>query len=79
MMIELQEYGKGAVNELKKSTKHAVRCSCSKHILNTSITSPSKLISCHNASGTMRKVITFANASPKRHDVFKKELGPEGQ
>ncbi|CAG9839152.1 unnamed protein product [Diabrotica balteata] len=54
---------KSDVNEFKKSAKHAMRCPCSNHILNNSLASSSKVISCRNASGTMRKVVAFANIS----------------
>lgn len=66
---------KGAVQELTKIAIHAKRCSCNNHVLNNSLARSSKVVSCRNTSGTMRKVIAFANASAKRHEIFKKELG----
>lgn len=66
---------KGAIQELKKTALNAQRCPCNNHILNNSLANSSKVVSCRNASGTMKKIVAFANASPKRHDVFKRELG----
>lgn len=65
----------GAVQELKKKAKHAQRCPCLNHILNNSLCSSSKVAPCRNASGTMTKVVVFANASSKRNEVFKNHLG----
>ncbi|GBP23684.1 52 kDa repressor of the inhibitor of the protein kinase [Eumeta japonica] len=66
---------KGAVQELMKKAIHAKRCPCNNHVLNNSLARSSKIVSCRNTSGTMRKVVAFANASAKRHDIFKIELG----
>ncbi|XP_064214539.1 52 kDa repressor of the inhibitor of the protein kinase isoform X1 [Tribolium castaneum] len=66
---------KGAVQELTKIAIHAKRCPCNNHVLNNSLARSSKVVSCRNTSGTMRKVVAFANASAKRHEIFKKELG----
>lgn len=66
---------KGAVQELSKTAVHAKRCPCSNHILNNSLAMSSKVTSCRNTSGTMRKVVAFANASAKRHQIFERELG----
>lgn len=65
---------KGAVQEIIKVAKHAKRCHCNNHILNNSLLRISSVANCRNASGTMGSVISFANASAKRHDVFKKHL-----
>ncbi|XP_037876693.2 52 kDa repressor of the inhibitor of the protein kinase [Bombyx mori] len=66
---------KGAVQELMKIAIHAKRCPCNNHVLNNSLARSSKVVSCRNTSGTMRKVVAFANASAKRHEIFKIELG----
>lgn len=70
---------KGAVQELMKKAIHAKRCPCSNHILNNSLATSSKVVSCRNTSGTMRKVVAFANASAKRHQIFEQELGVKMQ
>lgn len=66
---------KGAVQELKKVAKHAQRCPCNNHILNNSLAKSCKVVACRNASATMRTIVAFANASPKRHTIFKREMG----
>lgn len=65
----------GAVQELIKVAIHAKRCPCNNHVLNNSLARSSNVTNCRNASATMRTVVTFANGSAKRHDVFKKHLG----
>lgn len=66
---------KGACHELMKVAIHARRCPCNNHVLNNSLLKSSNVTSCRNASGTMKTIVAFANASAKRHSVFKKELG----
>ncbi|XP_026482791.1 52 kDa repressor of the inhibitor of the protein kinase-like [Ctenocephalides felis] len=66
---------KGAVQELMKIAIHAKRCPCNNHVLNNALAKSSKLVSCRNTSGIMKKVVAFANASAKRHAIFKLELG----
>jgi hypothetical protein len=66
---------KGAVQELIKKAIYAKRCPCSNHILNNSLAKSSKVSFCRNASATMSKIVAFANASAKRHVVFKEEFG----
>lgn len=66
---------KGAVQELIKKANHAKRCPCSNHALNNSLAKSSNVASCRNTTGTMKKVVAFANASAKRHRVFSEELG----
>jgi hypothetical protein len=65
---------KGAVHKLSKKAINAKHCSCNNHILNNSFSKSSKVTSCRNASGTMRKVVAFANVSAKQHKVFEEEL-----
>lgn len=36
------------------------RCSCNNHVPNNSLARSSKVVSCRNTSGTMRKVVAFA-------------------
>ncbi|KAJ8870739.1 hypothetical protein PR048_027038 [Dryococelus australis] len=57
---------KGAIQELKKITTHAQRCPCNNHTLNNSLANTLKVVSCRNTSGTINKIVSFANASPKR-------------
>ncbi|XP_043469664.1 uncharacterized protein LOC122503255 [Leptopilina heterotoma] len=66
---------KGAVHELRKKAKHAKRSPCNNHVLNNSLGNSVKVVSCRNTSATMRKVVAFANASAKRHEVFIEEVG----
>lgn len=66
---------KGAVQELIKTAIHAKRCPCSNHILNNSLARSSSVALCRNATATMKKVVTFANASAKRRNVFLEGLG----
>lgn len=65
---------KGAVVELMKTMKNARRCPCTNHMLNNSLSKTSSVMPCRNATGTVKKVIAFANASAKRQAVFKKHL-----
>lgn len=65
---------KGTVHELSKKGINAKRCPCNNYILNNSLTKPSRVTSCRNASATMREVIAFVNISAKRHKVFEDEL-----
>lgn len=65
----------GAVQEILKSTPNARRCPCANHMLNNSLAKTSKVVACRNTTGTMKKVIAFANSSAKRHNFFKEELG----
>lgn len=48
---------KGAVHKLSKKAINAKHCPCNNHILNNSFSKSSKVTSCRNASGTMRKVV----------------------
>ena len=66
---------KDAVQELIKTFPNARRTPCSRHILNNSLAQSNKVMPCRNATGTMKKVIAFSNASTKRFDVFKQHLG----
>lgn len=65
---------KGAVQELSKKAIHAKRCPCNNHALNNSLAKSSNVTSCRNTTGTMKKIVAFANASAKRHRVFSEEL-----
>ncbi|CAH1098925.1 unnamed protein product [Psylliodes chrysocephalus] len=64
----------GGCKRVIKKAVHAKRCSCSNHVLNNSLAMSSKVTSCRNTSSTMRKVVAFANASAKRHQIFEREL-----
>ncbi|CAH1113914.1 unnamed protein product [Psylliodes chrysocephalus] len=75
---QLLGYGfrdKGGCKRVIKKAVHAKRYPCSNHVLNNSLAMSSKVTSCHNTSSTMRKVVAFANASAKRHQIFERELG----
>lgn len=65
---------KGAAKVLIEKAIYAKRCPCSNHILNNSLAKCSTVNSCKNTTATMKKVISFANASAKRQLVFKEEL-----
>lgn len=65
---------KGAVQELMKKAIYAKRCPCTNHILNNSLAKSSKVPLCRNAAATMKKIVSFANASAKRHRVFEAEF-----
>ncbi|CAG9822169.1 unnamed protein product [Phaedon cochleariae] len=61
---------KGAVKELQQELKNALKCPCSNHALNLSISKSSNVQSIRNATGIMKEVITFFNSSSKRHSVL---------
>lgn len=65
---------KGAAHILMKKAIHAKWCPCSNHVLNNSLARSTNVKACMNATATMKKVISFANVSAKRHAVFKEEL-----
>lgn len=59
----------GAVYELSKKATNAKRCSWNNYILKNLLAKFSNVTFCSNASTTMRKVVTFANTSVKRHEM----------
>ncbi|EFA06509.1 52 kDa repressor of the inhibitor of the protein kinase-like Protein [Tribolium castaneum] len=61
----------GAVTNLQKSLKNAVRCPCYNHSLNLSISKSSSVQAVRNAMGTLKDVVSFINASAKRNNVLK--------
>lgn len=65
---------KGAVHNLIKKVSNNKYCSCNNYILNNLLAKFLKVTSCHNAFVIMRKVVSFSNASKKRHTVFEEEL-----
>ena len=67
----------GAIQEIQKVAVHAVRCPCFNHSLNLSISKTSTVQSVRNTTGTMREVIAFFTASPKRNAVLKLQLGKQ--
>ncbi|CAN8006383.1 unnamed protein product, partial [Ixodes pacificus] len=67
----------GAIQEIQKVAVHAVRCPCFNHSLNLSLSKTSTLQSVRNTIGTMREVIAFFTASPRRNAVLKLQLGEQ--
>lgn len=65
---------KGAVVELQKSLKNAIKCPCYSHALNLSLSKSSSVQDIRNAIGTMKEIINFFNVSPKRNKVLKQIL-----
>lgn len=65
----------GAVNEIQKEAKNAVRCPCYNHALNLSISKSSCVQSVRNSIGVMKHTISFFRASAKRNIVLKNVLG----
>lgn len=65
----------GAVTEILKQCTNAVRCPCYNHALNNSLAQSSKIVSVRNTIGTLKEIISFFNASAKRHLVLKNILG----
>lgn len=62
---------KGAVSEIQKILKNAIKCPCYNHSLNLSISKTSNVQSIRNAVGTIKETIAFFNSSAKRNKVLK--------
>ncbi|KAG5889122.1 hypothetical protein JTB14_034179 [Gonioctena quinquepunctata] len=67
----------GAVQEVQKKMKIAVRCPCFNHALNLSLSKSSNVQSVRNAVGVMKEIIYFFKASSKRNYVLKQTLGDQ--
>jgi len=65
----------GAVAEVQKQAKHAVRCPCFNHVLNLSISKSSDVQHVRNAMGVMTLTISFFTASSKRSYVLQVIVG----
>ncbi|XP_029348708.1 protein FAM200B-like [Acyrthosiphon pisum] len=65
----------GVVTEILKQCTNAVRCPCYNHALNNSLAQSSKIVTVRNTIGTLKEIISFFNASAKRHLVLKNILG----
>ncbi|CAH0552598.1 unnamed protein product [Brassicogethes aeneus] len=66
---------KGAVQEIIKICLNARYCPCFNHSLNNSLAKTSKVPQTRDCIATMKNIIRFANASPKRNKVFTNHLG----
>lgn len=64
----------GAVTEIQKVAKNAVRCPCMNHCLNNSLSASIKVSCIRNAVGVMKSVISFFNMSAKRNRMLKASL-----
>lgn len=67
----------GAVAEMQKEAKNAVRCPCYSHALNLSLSKSSSLQCVRNATGIMKETVSFFTASAKRNSVLKSVLGTQ--
>lgn len=65
---------RGAVYEIQKTAVNAVLSSCFNHKLNLSISKTMNVKCVKNAMGIIQEVVSFFNASAKRHFVLKKYL-----
>ncbi|CAH1104324.1 unnamed protein product [Psylliodes chrysocephalus] len=61
---------KGAVSQVQKSMKNAVKCPCYNHSLNLSISKASTVQDIRNCVGIIKEIINFFKASPKRAKVL---------
>lgn len=61
----------GAVTKLQTSLTNAIKSPCYNHALNLSISKCSSVQAVRNTIGTMKEVISFFKASPKRNNVLK--------
>ena len=66
---------KGAVLEIQKHAKNALRTPCYSHKLNLSLSKSNQVIYIRNAVGTMKSCISFLDDSPKRCNVLRRMLG----
>ncbi|KAJ8893685.1 hypothetical protein PR048_006285 [Dryococelus australis] len=66
---------KCALQELKKIAAHAQSCPCNNLSLNNSLTDSSKVVSCRNASRTVKKIVSLWVLLFK---VFTKPVGSKG-
>lgn len=62
---------KGAVSEIQKTLKAAIKSPCYNHSLNLSISRSSNIQDIRNAVGTIKETVAFFNASSKRNNVLK--------
>lgn len=62
---------KGAVSEIQKTLKVAIKSPCYNHSLNLSISRSSNIQDIRNAVGTIKECIAFFKASSKRNKVLK--------
>lgn len=65
----------GAVKEIQKEAKNALRTPCFNHKLNLSISQSNKIPCIRNAVGTMKECVRFFDASAKRSRTLQKHLG----
>jgi hypothetical protein len=65
----------GAVAEIKKFAKNAIRYPCFNHALNLSVSKTSTVPSIRNSISTVKEIIAFLTSSAKRHHVFKQKGG----
>lgn len=63
---------KGAVQELKKTLKNALKSPCYNHALNLSVSKTTNVQSVRNSVGKIKETINFFYASPKRSVIFRK-------
>ncbi|CAH1100927.1 unnamed protein product [Psylliodes chrysocephalus] len=66
---------RGAVTEVQKEAKNAVRAPCYSHKLNNSISRSSKVPAIRDAVASMKEVIAFFKSHPKRKHVLMSTLG----
>lgn len=62
---------KGAVTHLQKYLPNALKCPCSSHSLNLSISKCNTVQDVRNAVGIIKEVVSFFNSSAKRNFVLK--------
>ncbi|KAK3914194.1 52 kDa repressor of the inhibitor of the protein kinase [Frankliniella fusca] len=72
---------RGAVAEILKVAKHAVKTPCGSHVLNNSLSQSSKVQQVKTTSSVMQQTSTFMNSSSKRNfivrDIMKKAGMPK--
>ncbi|XP_063230714.1 52 kDa repressor of the inhibitor of the protein kinase-like [Bacillus rossius redtenbacheri] len=66
---------RGAVAEIQKEAKNALRTPCFNHALNNSISKCSEVPAIRNSIGTMKETISFFSSSGKRNIVILRKLG----
>lgn len=62
---------KGAVQEIQKQARHAVRSPCFNHNLNLSLSKSSRIQAVRNATGTIQETVSFFTSSSKQNHVLK--------
>ena len=60
----------GAVKEVQKVAKNALRCPCFNHALNLSMSKTSSIQSVRNSIGVIKEIVAFFGASAKRNYVL---------